>query len=127
MKFGGPIAIFVTIFGLGAMMFAFLVNSSPYVSVAEARELDANNLHIAGDIIRETVFVDIRNNQVRFTMVDKAGDRLNVVFDGPPPSNMGEATEVVAIGGMEGDSFRAHRMQLKCPSKYESVTAESGV
>jgi cytochrome c-type biogenesis protein CcmE len=44
---------------------------------------------------------------------------MNVIYSGPPPSNMGEATQVVAVGGMKDGVFRAHQLNLKCPSKYE--------
>jgi len=36
------------------------------------------------------------------------------------PQNMGEATKVVAIGGMKDGKFVSDQLLVKCPSKYES-------
>jgi len=125
MKPGAVVAIDLTVVGLCAVVFSFIQNASPYVTVAQARDMRGDNLHLAGDIDRSTVKVASFDNTVTFKIVDEEGAEITVVYHGPPPANMGDATKVVAVGSMADDHFEAHKLLLKCPSKYESE-AEDG-
>ncbi len=118
MKAGAIVTVVLTVVGLCAVVFAFVKNSSPYVTVAQAKESDRPSVHLAGDIDKSTVSVG--RGTVSFVITDEQGATAHVVFAGPPPANMGEATKVVAIGAMKGEVFEAHKLLLKCPSKYES-------
>jgi cytochrome c-type biogenesis protein CcmE len=123
MKPSALIAIIAGALGLTAMMYAFLTQASPYVTVAQAKEMSGDNLHLAGDLDRASLDVNTRQGHVEFFLTDEEGIRQHVVYDGPPPSNMGSATQVVAVGGMsENGTFVARRLILKCPSKYEEGT-----
>lgn len=124
MKIGVVLSIIVGVVAASAMMMAFLMNSSPYVTIAEAKTMQGTSLHVIGDLDKSTVFTDVKAGEVRFAMTDEKGDRMNVVYSGPTPSNMGEATQVVAVGGMKENVFYAHQLNLKCPSKYEGQNKE---
>ncbi len=118
MKVGAILSVAVAAVAVGAAMVAFLLNASPYVTIAEAKRLDGSNLHVAAEIDKSTLRA-VTGKEVRFTVFEEGGDRLNVVYDGPPPSNMGEAAQVVVIGGMRNGEFHATKMLLKCPTKYQ--------
>lgn len=105
------------------MVYTFVSQASPYVTVAQAQRMDGNRLHLAGDMIKGTVSVAIHDRKVRFTLRDDEGDYIPVVYHGAPPANMGTATRVVVIGGVKEGVFIANDMLLKCPSKYESKNA----
>jgi cytochrome c-type biogenesis protein CcmE len=120
MKLGWVLSAAATIAGIGAMMAAFLTNSSPYVDVAKARSMSGDNLHLAGDMNKETLFADVQKQEVRFMLTDEKGAQVRVIYQGAPPTNMGSATKVVAVGKLRGDTFHARKLLLKCPSKYES-------
>lgn len=120
MKTGPLIAILIAALGLTAVVFAFLQNASPYVSVAEAKTTKGDNLHLAGAIIKESILVRSTVPEVRFEVRDDNGDRLPVVYAGHPPANLSSATRVVAVGGYADGAFKSHKLLLKCPSKYES-------
>lgn len=107
--------------GLSAMFGAFLMNASPYVTIAEARKSPGTNLHVTGDLDKASLASNPLKQEVRFQLKDEKGDTINVLYTGAPPANMGEATKVVAVGGMEGDVFHATKLLIKCPSKYEST------
>lgn len=109
----------VSVMALSGAVFAFLTNASPYVTVAQAMQSKSDSLHVAGDILKPTLQVNSAARQCRFTLRDKAGQTLEVVSS-DIPANMGDATQVVAVGGMDGDEFKAHKLLVKCPSKYES-------
>lgn len=119
-RIGLLVSILVALFATGGLVAAFLANASPYVTVQEARQLQGDNLHLAGDILKETLRVDGAAQTVRFQLKDERGDVVDVLYRGPQPANMGEATKVVVVGGVRDGSFQAHKMLVKCPSKYES-------
>ncbi len=125
MKAGQLVAVIAAILGIGVVMTAFLINASPYVTIAEARKSEADNLHVPGDILKETLNVSTSKGQVTFMIRDKEGDTIPILYKGAPPANMGEATKVVVVGGVKNNIFEARKMILKCPSKYESE-ASSG-
>jgi cytochrome c-type biogenesis protein CcmE len=121
MKPGAVAAVVLTVAGLSAVVFAFVKNSSPYVTVAQAKESNRQSVHLSGDIDKTSVAVGV--GSVSFTITDKEGATARVVYTGPPPANMGEAKQVVAIGKMNGEVFEANKLLLKCPSKYESESS----
>jgi cytochrome c-type biogenesis protein CcmE len=101
---------------------AFIKNASPYVTVAQAKESHADGVHLAGDLVKNSIQTDARSGEIKFTLKDQDGAEAHVVYVGSIPGNLSEATKVVAIGGMQtNDVFMAHELLVKCPSKYESV------
>jgi len=110
----------VAVLALGTLMAVFVKNASPYVTVAEAKTLTGNGLHVAGQIERGTLNTDMLHNQIRFVLKDDAGQTMPVIYTGTPVSNLGTATKVVAIGGMNGGKFLSDQLLVKCPSKYEA-------
>ena len=118
MKPGVLFSIILGVLAACGMVMAFLTTASPYVTIVEARSAKGDGLHVIGDLDKSSLFTDLKAGEVRFTMADKTG-MMNVIYKGPPPSNMGEATQVVAVGGMRDGVFYARELNLKCPSKYE--------
>jgi cytochrome c-type biogenesis protein CcmE len=105
--------------GIG-LIGVFVANASPYVTIAQAKQMSGGNLHLKGHLIKESLISDAARREIRFLMKDEAGDTLRVVHVGTPPSNMANASEVVVIGGMKGSHFESQKMLVKCPSKYEN-------
>lgn len=118
---GAIASIVVAVLALVALMAVFVRNASPYVTVAEAKTLTGNGLHVSGQIEKGSLSTDLLHNQIKFVLKDDAGQTLPVVYVGSPVSNLGSATKVVAIGGMKGDSFLSSQLLVKCPSKYEAT------
>jgi cytochrome c-type biogenesis protein CcmE len=112
--------------GLCAMVYAFMTNASPYVTIAQARTTAGDSLHLPGDILPRTLVARPLDRRVEFRIRDEKGDEVRVVYKGQAPANMGEATSTVAIGKMNGDVFEAKELLLKCPSKYEGSTQTGG-
>ena len=119
MKRGVVVSIVVALLAVGGMVYAFLTNASPYVTVAEAKQAGPVSVHVAGDLIKDTLKTDLANRKITFDMKDEKGEVMSVVYSGPPPANMGDATQVVAIGQMKDGVFHSDRMLIKCPSKNE--------
>ncbi|MGV3619024.1 MAG: cytochrome c maturation protein CcmE [Fimbriimonas sp.] len=119
MKSGPIVTAVVAFVAMGGVVVAFMSNASPYVTIAEARQMRSDRMHLAGDILKETVVTDIKSSELRFQVKDSKGEQILIVHRGEIPANMGSATKVVAIGGIEGDRFMSKQLLLKCPSRYE--------
>lgn len=106
--------------GTFMILFVFLNESSPYVTVTEARKLKSDGLHLAGEIVLGSVSHLIKEKKMVFDLVDQKGEKITVKYSGMPPANFSEIKKVVAIGHIDDDHFSAERLLIKCPSKYES-------
>jgi cytochrome c-type biogenesis protein CcmE len=119
MKPGVVVSLIVGALAASAMVVAFLSNASPYVTIAQARASNGTSLHLVGDLDKQTLSQDAMANRLRFELTDVNHDRIRVDFTGPAPANMGSATKVVVVGGVQEGVFRAHKIFVKCPTKYK--------
>lgn len=126
MKWGLWLPIGGTALGFTVMLGAFLTNSNPYTTVDGARAAPGKVVHLAGDIVQGTIQTDPRRGQVRFVLRDEKSRTVPVVYTGLQPANMGSVTKVVAIGSYREGHFLAHKLLVKCPSKYEGEKIEAG-
>lgn len=110
---------------MSAVVFAFVTNASPYVTVAQAKTMKGNNLHVAGELMLETVQSNPAARLVTFNLKDDTGDIIAVRYQGVTPANLRAATRVVAVGGYRNGEFQSEKLLLKCPSKYESEKPKS--
>lgn len=111
-------SVLLTAIGVGAMVFAFLGNANPYVTIPEAKSATGKGLNVAGDIVRGTMKTDAAEGVVRFLIRDASNQTLQVEYKGMPPANMGSAMKVVAIGEMKDGTLLSDRLLIKCPTKY---------
>ncbi len=118
---GTVVTTVILLGGVVAVTMAFVSNASPYGTFSEARQSKSESMHVAGDVLKETIATDLQHGTMRFEMKDSAGEKMQVVYSGPPPANMSEATKVVAIGGVQEGVFRSNKLLIKCPSKYEGA------
>ncbi|HVV72277.1 MAG TPA: cytochrome c maturation protein CcmE [Verrucomicrobiae bacterium] len=123
MKNGALVTGLVAAFAIGAVVVAFSANASPYVTIAQARVTSGDHLHLAGDVVKETLHSDPFKRQLSFDLKDASGAVMHVVHIGEMPSNLGEVKKVVAVGGMKGTDFVSTQLLVKCPSKYEADTS----
>jgi|YelNatPaOPRAMG01_1025707.scaffolds.fasta_scaffold193200_2 cytochrome c-type biogenesis protein CcmE len=106
---------------LGAVSFA---NSlTPYVSIAEARNA-GRSVQVHG-YLKEELGYDA-SGEYRFVLTDDRGDEMLVVYRGTRPANFQQASGFVAIGRFDPEAgvFRARKLLVKCPSKYQQQSEE---
>ena len=116
----GPlITACIACLALGAVIAAFSANASPYVTIAQARVASGNRLHLAGDLVKTSVQMNVAKHVLEFDLKDQTG-LIHVIHVGEPPANIKEVNKVVAIGGMKGGNFVSTQLLVKCPSKYEA-------
>lgn len=116
-------SLVVATLAVSAMLMAFLGSASRYVTFGEARDSTSDSLYVVGDLDKSTLSANVKAGEVRFVLKDEKGERVQVLYKGPQPSNMGEATKIVVHGGMKGDVFVARDLLVKCPSKYQGEKA----
>ncbi len=89
---------------------------TPYVTFAEAKASETT-VQVKGKRIDNGNF-DMQQNVFVFTMMDEAGEKIQVVYDGAKPGNFEQATEIVCVGKYTDGKFHAKELLVKCPSKY---------
>jgi cytochrome c-type biogenesis protein CcmE len=118
-KPGAIIAALLAIGGLGLGVYAFMVNASPYVTAKEALSQPGQRVHVAGDI--DHASARSLGGKFSFTLIDEAGDKLDVVYNGMKPGNFESAPSASVEGEVIEGEFVASRVSTQCPSKYESA------
>jgi len=89
---------------------------TPYVTFEQAKASETT-VQVKGKRI-DTGKFDMQHNVFVFTMMDEAGEKIEVVYDGAKPGNFEQATEIVCVGQYADGKFHAKELLVKCPSKY---------
>jgi cytochrome c-type biogenesis protein CcmE len=101
-----------------------------YLTVQEVKSQGPSErtVRVAGNVLGETINWNAQDLVLRFDIADASGS-LAVIYHGPRPDMLREGAEAVVEGKyVEGGSFEANNLLLKCPSKYEeaaTATAEA--
>ncbi len=115
------IALIFIVIAVGAII-STLYNADTYVSFSEAREHPGRQFHIIGDLNRDMPIeekVEENTLTLRFYLVDRAGEEVQVLYFGAKPQDFEQSDEVVLIGNYDSGQFVANSLLLKCPSKYK--------
>lgn len=104
-------------------------DASTYVGFTEAYEMAAagnkKEIHVVGQLTKDPtgkiVGIEPGADKVSFTfvLVDENGKRQKVEYSQPMPQDFTKSEKVVVIGRYQGDTFKASKILLKCPSKYQ--------
>jgi cytochrome c-type biogenesis protein CcmE len=110
-------------------------NASTYVNFEQAYSManqgDDTKVHLMGELTKDAqgnVVGVLYNPQVdpnylAFSIKDEAGQIKQIVCTNPPASmqDFFRSEKVVVIGRVQGDTFVASEVLMKCPSKYEET------
>ena len=104
-------------------------DASTYVNFDQAYDMALagkdNNIHVVGQLKKDTEghVVGIQEGVDRvsfsFILVDDNGKEQKVEYNEPMPADMLRSEKVVVVGSYQGDQFKASKIILKCPSKYQ--------
>ncbi|MGN0002411.1 MAG: cytochrome c maturation protein CcmE [Sphingobacterium composti] len=109
-----------------AMILVIYTDSSTYSTFAEAKEKNTE-LYVVGVLNKEKdLFYDpVQDaNHFSFYMYDNDSTECKVVFNGSKPQDIERSEQIVLTGKMEGDTFHATKILMKCPSKYNKDEME---
>jgi cytochrome c-type biogenesis protein CcmE len=104
-------------------------DASTYVGFSEAYEMatagNRKDIHVVGELTKDEagniVGIEQGLDKVSFSfiLVDENGRKQKVVYAEPMPQDFKKSEKVVVIGRYEGEIFKASKILLKCPSKYQ--------
>ena len=125
--FGGAIIVLA----VGYLIVSSIGGATAYyltVEEVKAEGPSEQTVRVAGNVIGETIEWNAQELMLRFNIADASGN-LAVIYHGPRPDMLQDDAEAIVEGRyIEGGSFDANNLLLKCPSKYEgaaTVTAEA--
>jgi cytochrome c-type biogenesis protein CcmE len=102
----------------------FSKSMTPYVSFQEAKT-SGRTVQVMGALEKGTSRYDIATKTLHFNLVDPhTKDVIPVTYTDVKPANFEDAVSIVAIGKYQADAFRAEKLLVKCPSKYQGEEVE---
>jgi len=102
-------------------------NAGAFASFAEARKAEGKEFQVAGVLNKDKDMIydpTVNTDLFTFYMIDKEGNEQKVNYKGSKPQDFEKSEEVVIHGKMDGDVFVAHKILMKCPSKYNDTGSE---
>jgi cytochrome c-type biogenesis protein CcmE len=104
---------------------AFMGAATYYLTVREltarADTVYGEEVRVMGKVVEGSVQRTPETNTIRFTIADKDGTSLPIVYSGVVPDAFKPGSDVVMEGALErGGTFQASNLLVKCPSKYEA-------
>lgn len=104
-------------------------DASTYVGFGEAYSMatagNKKDIHVVGELTKDesgnVVGIETGADKVSFSffLVDESGRKQKVEYNEPMPQDFTKSEKVVVIGRYEGEVFKASKILLKCPSKYQ--------
>jgi len=106
-------------------------DASTYVTFGDAYKMasqgNESSIHVVGELTKDAngqiVGIEEGPDRVSFSfiMVDENGKHQRVEYGEPMPPDFIHSEKVVVIGHYTGDVFKAEKILLKCPSKYQET------
>lgn len=120
--------LIVIVAAIGVVM-SLSMNTSTYAGFAEASERPGREYHVIGKLSpgKPIEFDALKDaNSFTFYMLDNAGMEMQVRYSDSKPQDFEKLDQVVVIGKVKDGQFEAHKMNLKCPSKYNKDQVPAG-
>lgn len=115
------LAVLILIGGLMGYIISTSSNYSTYESFATAYSNSGKQFQVVGKLVKDKPMVyqpEVDANRFSFYMTDEQGGERQVVYLGSRPQDFEKSEQIVLTGKMEGETFIASKILLKCPSKY---------
>jgi cytochrome c-type biogenesis protein CcmE len=123
------ILLIIVLAGAIGILVSTAGDASNYVAFNEAYEMAAagnkKEIHVVGQLTKDAsgkiTGIETGADKVSFSfvLVDENGKRQKVEYTQPMPQDFTKSEKVVVIGRYDGDTFKASKILLKCPSKYQ--------
>ena len=93
---------------------------SPYVTFQYTQQHPGKYVQVIGKR-EKTAAVKHEASGFGFTLNDEKGNKLDVYHNGIKPANFEHTEQVVVLGKFSADKklFKADKVLVKCPSKYQ--------
>ncbi len=131
MKRSHIIAVAVVAVAIGILISASK-DVTTYANFAQAAQ-NGERVKLVGQLVKERPVEynpEKDPNYLAFYLKDDAGEVRRVVLRAGKPQDFERSEQIVLTGQMQGETFEAADMLLKCPSKYKDqevyVRSEKG-
>ena len=114
------VALAVIAIGIGALTLQ-AKDVATYANFSDAKK-GSEKVKVAGQLAKDKpmVYDPVKNpNTFRFYLRDQKGQEVLVNLMKPKPQDFELSEQVVVTGEMQGDTFVANEILMKCPSKYK--------
>jgi cytochrome c-type biogenesis protein CcmE len=107
---------------LTSIFISTMSSPSEYSDFAKAASAPEKEFTVIGKLNKDK---NIEYNPARdpnisvFYMIDQNGKEFKVILNQSKPQDIEKSEDVVIKGKADGNTFYAHTILLKCPSKYE--------
>jgi cytochrome c-type biogenesis protein CcmE len=113
----------ILVFG-GFAAYSFQASLSPYVSFNEAAQKDSQ-VQVLGYLVeQDQIKYDADAGVLEFYVADDQGSVALVHYSGIEPDNFTESENLVVVGQYNDGVFKAEKLLVKCPSKYENAEVD---
>jgi cytochrome c-type biogenesis protein CcmE len=114
-------------------------DASKYVTFKEAKEIALDNenekVHVVGKLTKDAqgnilgmkYEPSVDPNYFEFVIEDNNHETERVVYVSPKPQDFEKSEQIVIIGSYKGNTFKADKILMKCPSKYEDKKLKSSL
>ncbi len=126
MKTSYIIAI-VLVAALIAIIVSMYGNSTEYATFNTAAQNQGKTYHVVGhlDRTKPQLYNELKDpNYFEFYLKDSLDNVNRVVYRQPRPQDFERSENVVVKGKMNGETFEAKEILLKCPSKYNETEVD---
>lgn len=123
------ILVIIVIAAAIAILVSTAGDASTYVGFNEAYAMatagNTKDIHVVGELTKDAagnvIGIEPGLDKVSFSfvLIDENGKQQKVEYNEPMPQDFTKSEKVVVIGRYEGDVFKATKILLKCPSKYQ--------
>lgn len=104
-------------------------DASTYGNFNEAYQMatagNKKEIHVVGELKKDSfgkvtgIQSGLDKVSFSFLMMDDKGKEQKVEYNQPMPQDFTKSEKVVVIGSYDGETFKASKILLKCPSKYQ--------
>lgn len=123
------ILILVVIAAAIAIIVSTAGDASTYVGFDEAIAMSTSGnkkeIHVVGELKKDSqgkiIGIEEGSDKVSFSfvMIDDKGKQQKVIYNQPMPADFTRSEKVVVVGSYDNEIFKASKILLKCPSKYQ--------
>ncbi|MCS6904829.1 MAG: cytochrome c maturation protein CcmE [Bacteroidia bacterium] len=103
---------------MAVLMVNFASEVSEYTNFEQARKMQKEVHVVAKWVMKEKAHYDPQKDIFEFYLQDSTNNIARVHYPDPMPANFEKAEKVVVCGRYEGNIFKANKILMKCPSKY---------
>ncbi|HPQ09630.1 MAG TPA: cytochrome c maturation protein CcmE [Bacteroidia bacterium] len=117
------IALILVAIGVGVILTS-LSNTATYSNFKEAEQNPHKEYHIVGkrDTSEAEYYNPLENpDKFEFYLIDQLGEKRKVILHKSKPQDFEKSEQIVVIGKMNGNTFEANDILMKCPSKYNDA------